>query len=170
MARTISRDALEQKISKLETAISKNRQQYDQLTKELKELLVHQIENLKANGITNIIIIVGYLGDVIKDYFSDGSSFGVNISYFIEEEPLGTAGALRLIQDRLEDNFVLVFGDLYINIDFQRFWNYHIAKKAAVSLFAHPNSHPQDSDILVTNDEMQVTECINNRITESMPL
>ena len=123
-----------------------------------KPLLVHQIENLKANGITNIIIIVGYLGDVIKDYFADGSSFGVNISYFTEEEPLGTAGALRLIQDRLEDNFVLVFGDLYINIDFQRFWNYHIENGAAVTLFAHPNSHPQDSDILVTNDEMQVTE------------
>lgn len=123
-----------------------------------KPLLVHQIENLRANGITKIIIIVGYLGDVIKDYFSDGSSFGVNISYFTEEEPLGTAGALRLIQDRLEDNFVLVFGDLYINIDFQRFWNYHIAKGAAVTLFAHPNSHPQDSDILATNDEMQVTE------------
>lgn len=123
-----------------------------------KPLLVHQIENLKANGITNIIIIVGYLGDVIKDYFTDGSSFGVNISYFTEEEPLGTAGALRLIQNRLKDNFVLVFGDLYFNIDFHRFWNYHIAKNAAVTLFAHPNSHPQDSDILVTNDEMQVTE------------
>lgn len=57
-------------------------------------LLLHQIRNLKEEGVTDIIIVTGYLGHVIRDYFKDGSQYGVNISYFTEEIPLGTAGAL----------------------------------------------------------------------------
>ena len=79
---------------------------------EGKQLLEYQIENLKENGVTNIILIVGHLGDVIRDHFGDGSAFGVDISYFVEETPLGTAGALAKIKDRLEDTYFLVFGDL----------------------------------------------------------
>ena len=59
-----------------------------------KPILQYQIENLKENNITDITIVIGYLGNFIKDYFKDGSTFGVNISYFEETTPLGTAGAL----------------------------------------------------------------------------
>ena len=57
-----------------------------------KPILEWQIENLKANGLTDITLVIGYLGHVIKNYFEDGSCFGVKISYFIEDQPLGTAG------------------------------------------------------------------------------
>ena len=124
---------------------------------EGKPLLEYQIENLKENGVKNIILIVGHLGDVIRDHFGDGSAFGVNISYFVEETPLGTAGALAKIKDRLEDTFFLVFGDLFININYDRFLSFHQEKGALVSLFAHPNSHPYDSDIIITDDESKVT-------------
>ena len=59
-----------------------------------KPILQYQIETLKACGLTDITIGVGHLGHVIKEYFGDGSKFGVNISYFTEDRPLGTAGAL----------------------------------------------------------------------------
>ena len=59
-----------------------------------KPILQWQIENLKACGLTEIILVVGYMGKVIQDYFKDGTSFGVHISYFVESTPLGTAGAL----------------------------------------------------------------------------
>lgn len=124
---------------------------------EGKPLLEYQIENLKENGVKNIILIVGHLGDVIRDHFGDGSAFDVNISYFVEETPLGTAGALAKIKDRLENTFFLVFGDLFININYDRFLSFHQEKGALISLFAHPNSHPYDSDIIITDDKSRVT-------------
>lgn len=124
---------------------------------EGKPLLEYQIENLKENGVDNIILIVGHLGDVICDYFADGSSFGVNISYYVEETPLGTAGALAKIKDRLEESFFLVFGDLFININYDRFRAFHKSHNSLITLFAHPNSHPYDSDIIITDEEKRVT-------------
>ena len=124
---------------------------------EGKPLLEYQIENLKENGVDNIILIVGHLGDIIRDHFGDGSSFGVNISYYVEETPLGTAGALAKIKDWLEDTFFLVFGDLFININYDRFLQFHKDHNALITLFAHPNSHPYDSDIIITDDENRVT-------------
>ena len=59
-----------------------------------KPILEWQIENLKTCGLTDITLVIGYLGDIIKTYFGDGTDFGVKISYFTEESPLGTAGAL----------------------------------------------------------------------------
>lgn len=123
-----------------------------------KPLLEYQIENLKENGVDNIILVVGHLGDVIKEHFNDGAEFGVNISYFVEDTPLGTAGALAELYDRLEDTFVLVFGDLFINVSYERFIDFHVQKQALISLFAHPNSHPYDSDIIVTDSESTVVE------------
>lgn len=122
-----------------------------------KPLLEYQIENLKENGVDNIILIVGQLGDVIRDHFEDGSAFGVDISYYVENTPLGTAGALVKIKDRLEDTFFLVFGDLFININYDRFFDYHAEKRAMITLFAHPNSHPYDSDIIITDGASRVT-------------
>ncbi len=121
-----------------------------------KPLLEYQIKNLKENGVNNIILIVGHLGDVIREHFGDGSSYGVSISYYIEDTPLGTAGALAKIKDQLEDTFFLVFGDLFININYDRFLVFHKTHNALITLFAHPNSHPYDSDIIITDDSSRV--------------
>lgn len=121
-----------------------------------KPLLEYQIENLKQNGVDNVILVVGYLGDVIKKHFGDGSDYGLNISYYDEESPLGTAGALTKIKDRLQDTFFLVFGDLFININFERFLEFHNSRNSFISLFAHPNSHPYDSDIIITDEDDKV--------------
>ena len=63
-----------------------------------KPILEYQIESLRKNGITDIIIIIGYLGDIIINYFRDGKDFGVNIRYITELEPLGSAGALYFLK------------------------------------------------------------------------
>ena len=121
-----------------------------------KPLLEYQIENLKDNGVNNIILIIGHLGNVIQEYFGDGSSFGVDIRYYCEETPLGTAGALSQVKELLEDTFFLVFGDLFININYERFLNFHRNNNALITLFTHPNSHPYDSDIVITDDKNKV--------------
>lgn len=114
-----------------------------------KPILEHQIDNLKACGLTDIILVIGYLGDKIKEYFGDGSKFGVNIEYFVEDHPLGTAGALFKMPQLTED-FLLLCGDVIIDVDFNRFIAFHKEHKAWASLMSHPNGHPYDSSLLVT--------------------
>ena len=114
-----------------------------------KPILEHQIDNLKACGLTDIILVIGYLGYKIKEYFGDGSKFGVNIEYFVEEHPLGTAGALFKMPQLTED-FLLLCGDVIIDVDFNRFIAFHKEHQAWASLVAHPNGHPYDSSLLVT--------------------
>lgn len=114
-----------------------------------KPILEWQIENLKACGLTDITLVIGYLGHVVKDYFGDGSKFGVRISYFEENEPLGTAGALFKMPELTED-FLLLCGDVILDVDFNRFIKFHQKNHAWASLMAHPNGHPYDSSLLVT--------------------
>lgn len=114
-----------------------------------KPILEHQIENLKVCGLTDIILVIGYLGEKIQEYFGDGSRFGVNIAYFVEDHPLGTAGALFKMPQLTED-FLLLCGDVIIDVDFERFIEFHKSHGAWASLVAHPNGHPYDSSLLVT--------------------
>ena len=116
-----------------------------------KPILEWQIENLKACGLTDITLVIGYLGHVIKEYFGDGEKFGVRISYFIEDSPLGTAGALFKMSE-LTDDFLLLCGDVILDVDFNRFIEFHQKNHAWASLMAHPNGHPYDSSLLVTEN------------------
>ena len=114
-----------------------------------KPILQYQIEHLCSFGLTDIILVIGYLGDVIENYFGDGSRFGVNLSYFVETEPLGTAGALFKMSELTQD-FLFLFGDIIFDVDLRRFIVFHKKHKALATLAAHPNSHPYDSSLLVT--------------------
>lgn len=114
-----------------------------------KPILEWQIENLKACGLTDITLVTGYLGHVIKEYFGDGAKFGLKVSYFEEKEPLGTAGALFKMPELTED-FLLLCGDVILDVDFKRFIEFHRTHKAWASLMSHPNGHPYDSSLLVT--------------------
>ena len=114
-----------------------------------KPILEHQINNLKACGLNDIILVIGHLGDKIKAYFGDGSRLGVHITYFVEDHPLGTAGALFQMPQLTED-FLLLCGDVIIDVDFNRFIAFHKEHRAWASLMAHPNGHPYDSSLLVT--------------------
>lgn len=114
-----------------------------------KPILEWQIENLKACGLTDITLVIGYLGHVIKNYFGNGNRFGVNIDYFVEDSPLGTAGALFKMPELTAD-FLLLCGDVILDVDFYRFIEFHKRNHAWASLMAHPNGHPYDSSLLVT--------------------
>jgi D,D-heptose 1,7-bisphosphate phosphatase len=125
-----------------------------------KPILEYQIECLKKNGLTEITIVIGHLGQHIKDYFNDGSRFECNISYYTETEPLGTAGALYKLEN-LSDDFILLNGDIIFDIDFSRLIDFHHEKKAYATLAVHPNSHPFDSALISCNDNAQVTGWLN---------
>ena len=119
-----------------------------------KPLLQWQIENLRSNGIDDIIIIVGHLGEQIINKFE-------GVRYYKEDKPLGTAGILPQLEDILEDDFFLVYGDLFFDIDLQRMMEFHRSHQARGTAFVHPNSHPHDSNLVVVDN--------NYRIKEIMP-
>ena len=114
-----------------------------------KPILQYQIENLRSSGFIDITLVIGHLGEVIKNYFGNGSQLGVKLSYFVETDPLGTAGALFKIPE-LSKDFLLLCGDIIFDIDFSRFIAFHKQHDALASLMSHPNSHPYDSSLLVT--------------------
>ena len=125
-----------------------------------KPILEHQIDCLKRNNLFDIILVVGHLGQHIKDYFGDGSNFGCNITYFTETEPLGTAGALYKLGG-LTGDFILINGDVIFDIDFSRMISFHQEKKAWATLAVHPNDHPFDSALITCNSNYQVTGWLN---------
>ena len=125
---------------------------------EGKPVLEHEIMCLKEQGFTDIIMTVSHLGNIIMDYFGDGSKFGVNIEYYFEEEPLGNAGALFRIKDKLTEDFLLLNADAVFDIDFKRFVEYHNSHDGLVTLFTHPNSHPYDSGIVVADENGAVLQ------------
>jgi len=89
-----------------------------------KPFLEHQIGLLKENGLTDVVLCVGYLADSIKSYFDTGKAFGVAIQYSEEEEPLGTGGALKNAKGMLEDEFFVLYGDSYLPIDYREVWHH----------------------------------------------
>lgn len=130
-----------------------------------KPVLELEIESLKKQGLKDFIITISHLGYVIKDYFGDGSRLGVKIEYYNEETPLGNAGALFEIKDKLKDDFLLINGDMLFDIDINRFLDFHRKKKGLVTIFTHPNTHPFDSGLVVTDKNSCVIRWLNKEDT-----
>ncbi len=123
---------------------------------EGKSVLEHEIACLRECGFTEIILTVSHLANQIIGHFGSGKKFGVNIDYFVEERPLGNAGALFKLG--LENDFLLLNADVLFNVDFSRLVNYHRAKGGLATLFTHPNSHPYDSGIIVADTDAAVVD------------
>lgn len=129
-----------------------------------KPIIEHQIECLKKSGVTEITVVIGHLGNVIKSYLKDGSNFGVKINYLEETMPLGTAGALYYLKDLYKEDFIFLFGDVFLSVDFNRMINYHQQKQSDATLFVHPNVHPYDSVLVESNDNDQITGIDSKRV------
>lgn len=129
-------------------------------------VLERELECLRSQGFTEVILTVGHLKDAIISYFGNGSGlspatgkpFGVKIDYFEETEPLGNAGALYELRDRLTEDFLLLNGDAIFDVDFNRFVDAHRRMGGLATLFTHPNSHPYDSGLIIADKDGAVLE------------
>ena len=99
-----------------------------------KPILEHIIINAKAQGFKKFVISLHYLGQLISDYFGDGSNLGVSISYLHESEPLGTAGALSLIEPEPELPFIITNGDIISDINYGNFLDFHDSNKSQATM------------------------------------
>jgi D,D-heptose 1,7-bisphosphate phosphatase len=122
-----------------------------------KPLLEHQIILLRENNIHDIIILVNHLKESIISYFDDGKKWGVSISYFEEVEPLGTVGGIKAIESKLQSDFLVLYGDVMLDMDIARLQKFHQEKKSEATLVLHPNDHPYDSDLVDVNEEGKIT-------------
>ena len=136
---------------------------HDEIPKPLllvngKPMIEWQILQLKEYGIKEFVLITGHLGEKIEEYFSDGSKLGVSIAYIRESIPLGSAGALYYVKRYAKNkDVILVFGDVMFELDWNRFLSFHEQKNGVVTLLAHPNAHPYDSDLLIVDKDDRVT-------------
>lgn len=89
-----------------------------------KPIIEHNIDRLASFGVDDIWLSVRYLGDQLVDYFGDGASKGIRVKYVWEDQPLGTAGALGLVDDFLHDHILMMNSDLLTNIDFEDLFLY----------------------------------------------
>lgn len=109
-----------------------------------KPMLEHIVERAKGDGFHRFVFAVRYLGDMIKDYFGDGSHWGVQISYLNEESPLGTVGAVSLLKPHPDNAFLVTNGDILTDINYGKMLDFHCyhntAATMAVSL--HEWEHP----------------------------
>lgn len=124
-----------------------------------KPMIEWQIMSLINYGIKDFVFIIGHLGDAVKDYFGDGKKWNAKISYIEEKEPLGSAGALYYAKDVIGNkNAILIFGDVMFELDWDRYIQFHEKHNGIVTLLAHPNSHPYDSDLLILGQDSLVID------------
>ena len=117
-------------------------------------VLEREIISLRDQGFTDIILTIGYMAEKIQEYFGNGEKWGVKIEYFVEDKPLGNAGALFFLD--LKEDFLLLNADAVFDVDFNRMVDFHKKHGGLVTLFTHPNSHPYDSGLLVARENGEV--------------
>lgn len=126
-----------------------------------KPILEYEVEMAKRYGYTDFLFIIGHMGDQIEHYFEDGRRWNVNIEYYKEEKPLGTAGALGCLKNKLTEDFFVFYGDTVMDFDMDAMLAYHKEKQADATLFLHPNDHPYDSDIVELTTDGRVLKFCN---------
>lgn len=125
-----------------------------------KPLLEHHVLLLKRYGITEIFINLFYKPEKIEEYFGDGNKFGVNITYSREGKLLGSAGALRNFTKKLHDDFFVIYGDVFMNVDLKKMMSFHKQKKSLFTMAVHQSIHPKDSDLLEIDNNKKIIRFI----------
>ena len=121
-----------------------------------KPVLEHLIDMCRRYGLLHIALLVHHRHKAISEYFGDGSKFGVALTYCIEQDARGTAGALNDALPVLDDIFVILYGDTYADINLRQMYDWHVAGASQATIFAHPNDHPADSDLIEMTSDHQV--------------
>ena len=119
-----------------------------------KPMLEHLLGRLKAAGCREAHLCLGYKAKAVSDYFGDGAKWGMKVHYHVEASPRGTAGCVADLRARLGDDLLVVYGDLFLDMDFGRFLAWHAARpSAAASLVLIHTDHPLDSDLAKLDGE-----------------
>lgn len=125
-----------------------------------RPFLEHMVSYLRNYGITDIILTLCYLPDQLEAFFGDGTSFGLNLVYVMEESPLGTAGAVKNAQQYLDDTFLVFNGDIFTDIDLQAMLAYHRNRQAKATIALTPVLDPSAYGVLETEPDGRVVRFV----------
>jgi len=135
-----------------------------------KPILEHCLDAVKACGINHAIIVVHYMADVIRQHFGSGEKFGLEIEYVEQPSVLGTGNAVSVVEPFIEDDFVLVYGDLLFTPEaLKKVLNLHGAKKPAATLAVVPVERPEDYGVLEIERDGLVKRIIEKPAREEAP-
>ena len=129
----------------------------------------HIINLLKRHNITEIVATLHYLPDSMRDYFQDGSDFGVQMTYAVEEDqPLGTAGCVKNIAELLDDTFLVISGDSITDFDLQAAIDFHRSKKSKATLILTRVPNPIEFGVVITDEEGRINRFLEKPSTSEI--
>lgn len=117
------------------------------------------LRQLKAHGCDNVTLAVGHLAELLQTFFGDGNKFGVQISYSVEDQPLGTAGPLALI-DGLQEPFFVMNGDILTDMDYSDLYRHHTKQGAAATIATYERTVKIDFGVLEADSNGFIQEYI----------
>jgi len=123
-----------------------------------RPMIEHSIELLKRHGLDDLILTLHYLPDVISDYLQDGAKFGVDISYLVEEKPLGTAGGVKKAEALLDKTFLVFSGDSLTDVDLSKAVRFHQQRGAIATLVLTKVPNPVEYGIVITDEDGRIKQ------------
>lgn len=120
--------------------------------------LWYLLRSLAVGGVEEVILACGYKSDLMRAAIGDGSDLGLDIQYSYEDEPLGTGGAMKLVEDRLDDTFVAVNGDVFVSMDVSGEIETHLRTGAAVTIALTHVDNPCEFGIACVDEDLRITE------------
>ncbi len=129
----------------------------------------HIINLLKRHQITEIVATLHYLPDVMRDYFQDGSDFGVQMTYAVEEDqPLGTAGCVKNIAELLDDTFLVISGDSITDFDLSAAIEFHKSRNSKATLVLTRVPNPVEFGVVITDEQMRIRRFLEKPSTSEI--
>lgn len=126
-----------------------------------KPILEHCLNAVKTSGIEEALIVIHYMGDAIRQYFSDGEKFGLKIEYVEQKAVLGTGNAVNVVEPHVKDDFLLVYGDLLFSAEaVKNVIDLHKKEKPAATMAVVPVENPEDYGIVELEDEKHVKRIV----------
>jgi histidinol-phosphate phosphatase family protein len=130
-----------------------------------RPVVFHQLELLARYGVREVAVLAGHQADALGEAMRpEARRLGMNLEFFVEPEPLGTAGGLPAARDFLAgSDFFVIYGDMLVDMDLSRLAQFHGQRRALATIVAHPNDHPHESDLLRIDAQARVLEILPRR-------
>ncbi len=123
-----------------------------------RPIMEHIVALLKLHGVTDLVLLLYHQPEIIKNYFGDGSEFGVHITYVTPLEDYGTAGAVKAAARHLEERFMIISGDLLTDFDLSRVMAFHAEKQAKATIILTSVTDPLQFGVVITDRQARITK------------
>ncbi len=123
-----------------------------------RPIMLHIVELLKKHNITDLVMLLYHQPDVIKNFFRDGTDFGVKITYVTPLQDLGTAGAVKSAEKFLDERFLIISGDLLTDFNLQKVIDFHAENKALATITLTSVKDPLQFGVVITDKHKRITQ------------